>query len=173
MLVAIYSDNQYIVDDDKDSLGINARFIDGRIRNKKYCAGYCNSDSHPGYLTDEMICQHQCGEKECHTFCCSVDFEKEVKRSKIKESKRFEQQARREKDNVMQLCCSIASRYDGVGVAEVSKERSDAWIVKYASICSFDLAAFKRDVEKALNQGVMLVDGEYDFDRAQRLVYGI
>jgi|GEM_PF-2916215 len=173
MLVAVYSDNQYIVDEGRDGMGINARFIDGRVRNRKYCAGYCNSDSHPGYLTNEMVCQHQCGDKECCTFCCEVDFDKEERKSTIKASKRFEKEKNAEREEVLEKCNSIAGEYEGLRMVEASKAGISTWTIKYAAICSVDIESLKREVERAIDSEVKLIPGNYDFDRAAELVFGV
>jgi hypothetical protein len=171
MLVTVFGSETRIIYGSQASRGVNAIFIDGRIRNKKYCAGYCNSLTHPGYLTDEMVCQHQCGDKECDYFCCEVDFEREEKRSKIKENRRIEQELRAEREAVMRACCGVAQRYEGVGIAEMNKAAAGGWLVKYAAICSFDEAEFRHELEMALRSPVELVCGDYSFDAAVELVF--
>jgi len=173
MLVTVFSSETHIIEDSRAAKGINARFIDGRIRNKKYCAGYCNSRMHPGYLTDEMVCQHQCGDKECDYFCCDVDLEREMERSRIKAGRRMERERRVEREAALEACCSVAAGYEGVGIADVNKAAAGGWIVKYAAICSFDAAELRRELKKALNSPVEMICGNYSFDAAAELVFGI
>ena len=63
MLISVYTDCPDTLS--RELRGINCRYINGKIKNKKFCAGYCNSGLHPGALTEKMIQRHQCNEKEC------------------------------------------------------------------------------------------------------------
>lgn len=63
MLISVYKCHPDILF--RELRGINCRYINGKIKNKKFCAGYCDSGLHPGALTEKMIQQHQCNEKEC------------------------------------------------------------------------------------------------------------
>ena len=42
--------------------------IDGRITGRNKCLGYCQYDEHPGFLTADLIKQHNCKEKNCSYF---------------------------------------------------------------------------------------------------------
>lgn len=172
MLVTAYKEDNYIIYSGGTGDGVNARFIDGRTRNRKYCAGYCNSTIHPGYLTDDMVLCHQCGDKNCDFFCHDIDFEKEAKKSRIKEKKRRERKERAEREEVMRLCCNVACTFDGVGIAKVRKEGPTLWEVRYAAIASFDKEGFEGELKRTLNADVHLVDCGYDFERAVELVFG-
>ena len=71
MLISVYKNDLDILF--RELRGINYRYIDGKIKNKKHCAGYCNSSLHPGALTEKMIKHHQCNEKECTLLYHFVD----------------------------------------------------------------------------------------------------
>lgn len=42
--------------------------IDGHITGSNKCAGYCQYEEHPGFLTTELMKQHNCIKKGCYHF---------------------------------------------------------------------------------------------------------
>lgn len=71
MLISVYKDSPDMLS--KELRGINCKYINGKMKNKKFCAGYCDCSLHPGALTEKMIKQHQCNEKECTRFYHFID----------------------------------------------------------------------------------------------------
>jgi hypothetical protein len=71
MLISVYADSPNVLA--IELRGINYRYINGRIKNKKFCAGYCDCSLHSGALTEKMIRQHQCNEKECSRLYHFID----------------------------------------------------------------------------------------------------
>ena len=74
MLISVFMEEPNILD--MDLSGYNYRYINGKEKNRKHCAGYCNCDLHCGALTDEMVDKHRCLEKECYHFYAVIDEER-------------------------------------------------------------------------------------------------
>ena len=73
MLVSVYFDKEPCTIPNDES-AIDIKYITGEIKNRKYCVGYCNLDTHPGYLTQKMVDEHKCHEKECAFFFENISF---------------------------------------------------------------------------------------------------
>ncbi len=60
--------DRYAFFEKKSPSNYTRRCIDNSITGSNKCVGYCQYDGHPGFLTKDLLKQHNCIEKECYHF---------------------------------------------------------------------------------------------------------
>lgn len=153
MLVSAFREKEIAIE--KDLRGINYRYIDGKMKNRKHCSGYCNFHMHRGFMNDKQIQQHRCYEKECDFFFTAIDEmyseKKQKKREKKQEKKREEQLTQ----DILKKCNDLTSEFEGLRATSV-KEENGTWIIEYITICSVDLDAFENKLSEFIGDFQMI-----------------
>lgn len=60
--------DRYTFFEKKSPSNYTRRCIDNSITGSNKCVGYCQYDGHPGFLTKDLLNQHNCIEKKCYHF---------------------------------------------------------------------------------------------------------
>lgn len=171
MLFSLYNENEpFLVNDDDNST--NVRYITGEIKNKKLCAGFCNSDSHPGYMTQKMVDKHRCHEKQCAFF---YEEYKNISNSAKKTAFRGNDVRNGlkyfDEKEILKQCQTACRNLDGVKIIRANRDNNNNWIFHYASVCSVDENLLRRKIEMIIKTDFDVKKIECDFDVAERLVY--
>ena len=82
-------------DDISYERSVMIKYIDGVYRKYDKCIGFCNNECHRGFLTKELLKEHECIGKKC-TFLDPIEdhqywihlMNTEAKKAKIKEEKK-------------------------------------------------------------------------------------
>ncbi len=100
--------------------GFNRRCIDGRVTGCGKCVGYCQYQSHPGFLTEELRRKHQCLEHCCHYYLQKPERQKNVK--EIAPAIRL-----------MSLTSEFCEKMEGMRVLRALEEKN-GWVLNYVTL---------------------------------------
>ena len=154
---------------DVELKGINAKFIDGRERNRNKCFGYCNCHLHKGCLTEEQVREHDCNGKECLYFFNYFDHEKEERRTIRKQSKQEYKNIER-----MQISCEkVLSGIEDIRILSCRYNHFSSWEVSYVSTFGIDESATRKILETSLGAKIKLIKKEFDFETTASLIFGL
>lgn len=169
MLISVYFDKEpCTIPNDENAL--NVKYITGEVKNRKFCVGYCNLDTHPGYLTQKMVDEHKCHEKECVFFFEDININKAEKRMVIHDNKALVKQKELDEAEVLKLCQAACEIFEGAKVIKANKDQNRIWHLQYVSICTVDEALLKREIGNFIETDFIIKKIECDFDIAVKLV---
>ncbi len=166
MLVSEFRETPIIIN--IEMKGVNHRFINGKVRNRKYSAGYCNCNLHRGCLDDQQIVQHACFEKECPHFFKIIDDYYHERKTAHKKAAKEEKQLIIEEMQIVKKCNSLVDDNDGLRITSARKWNKNIWVLEYITICSVDLTRVEQRITNAIG-AVKMVKKECDFDTSMRL----
>lgn len=169
MLVSVYFDKEpCTITNDENA--IDVKYITGEVKNRKFCVGYCNLNTHPGYLTQKLVDEHKCHEKECTFFFEYVNLNSDEKRMTINDNKALAKKKELDEAKVLKLCQTACEGFEGIKVIKANKDQNGIWILQYASICIVNEAFMKIEIGKLLEAEFIMKKIECDFDIAVKLV---
>lgn len=169
MLVSVYSEKEpRIISSDENA--IDLKCITGEIKNRKFIVGYCSLDTHPGYLTQKLVDEHKCHEKECVFFFKNIILNKTEKSAETLNNKALAKQKELDEAEVLKLCQTSCKTFEGTKIIKANKDHNGIWILQYASICSVDETLLKKEIMKCLKVDFIIKKIVCDFDRALKLV---
>lgn len=149
MLVSVYFKKEpRIIPNDENAIDI--KYITGEVKNRKFSVGYCNLETHPGYLTQKLVDEHKCHEKECEFFFENIILNKAEKRAEILTNKALAKQKELDEAEVLKLCQTSCKKFEGVKIIKANKDHNGIWLLQYASICSVDETLLKKEIMKCL-----------------------
>lgn len=132
--------------------------IDGVSRGCNLCTAYCAYDEHPGFLTDKLIKQHKCVEKECSLLRPKNNVRREnIRIKKVPQSDGFIE--------------DFLSSYEGIKVIESQKIAYNYWHVKYITIANYDIEKIQQEIKKKFNVDTNFELLPYSFENAAKLIF--
>ena len=165
MLVSVYYEHMPVILNESLT-GINYRYIDGSIRNRKFCAGFCNFENHRGCLNEKMMKTHKCHEKQCvHLFSDALDVEICNRKTKA-HKKRIECCSA---DEIMKTCSSAVNPQEGLKIIKATSCNKNSLRLEYVAVCSVDEISIKQRIEKLTNCSVEMIQRKCNFDTAVAL----
>lgn len=137
----------------------NRRCIDGSITGCGKCVGYCQFAEHEGFLTESLRKKHQCVEKSCHYYL----------------SKPKQERASHHKDNhsteIISIASELLSALEGLKVLRADKGE-DGWKLKYITITNdYSIASIEKDISDVLGETVTMINLNYDFETAAKVLF--
>lgn len=171
MLVSVFYENEPIILD-RELSGINCRFINGTVKNRKSCSGYCNYDEHRGCLTDKMIHQHKCIEKACTFFFKQMDCFDECEKNRRKAERKASRKLAVSTEKILAECSEVVKDYEGIKLTRARMQDDGVWEITYAAVCSVDHESMLSKLRNVVNDSINLVKGNYSFDTCVEIVYG-
>lgn len=166
MLISAFRENPIVIN--IELTGINHRFINGKVRNRKFSKGYCNCDLHRGCMDSQQIAQHKCYEKECTHFFDIIDDYYEEKKNSHKEILKQEKQIAAEEKEIIRQCNEMTDSFEGIKIIAASKRSGGIWVLEYITVCSIDIIKFEHKVSQVLGN-IKMVRKNCDFDTALQL----
>jgi len=127
--------------------------IDGRVTGSSKCVGYCQYKEHSGFLTPELLAQHDCIKKGCDYFI----------------AKRREQRVAEEINDMSSMILSHAqkslSRNEGVKIIRVKNTEFKEYTISYITITNdYNLDDYIEVAQKLFGVEVTFVKLNYDFE---------
>ena len=137
------------------------RCIDGRITGRGNCVGYCHFSHHPGFLTAGHCTEHRCAEKGCHYFLPKLRSGKApVKHRDVKEE-------------IVTIAAQSISAFEGMKIMRVDKG-DGGWRLKYITISdAYPIGEIAESISEAVGETVVMINLNYDFDTAARLIFAL
>ncbi len=141
--------------------GFNLRCIDGALRGRSKCVGFCAYECHPGFLTVQQEREHQCHEKGCFYHHPKPAVQRN--RRDTEALKRVE---------IMAAAERVTAGLEGLRVLRASRGPDGGWTVWYATIAGYDLSEAEAQLRKETQCRVSMKQLRCDFDTAATLVTG-
>lgn len=136
--------------------------IDGRITGRGNCVGYCQFSDHPGFLTADQCAEHRCLEKGCHYFLPKSRQEKVVSEKSDTQSE------------IVSIASKAISAFEGMKIMRAEKSNTGDWRVKYIAISdSYPIKEITQNISKAIGETVVMINLNYDFEIAARLIFAM
>lgn len=132
--------------------------IDGVSRGCNLCTAYCAYDEHPGFLTDKLIKQHRCLEKNCSLLI----------RRKNDKRQRIVIEYAPEPQEVIE---NMFSDYEGLKIIETHKITDNYWHVSYIAIANYDMEKIAAKIFKKYNVKIDFELLPYSFENAARIIF--
>ena len=171
MLISVHYDNEPIILN-KQLTGHNYKYINGQIKNKKSCRGYCNYVDHRGCLTDKMINDHKCMEKACPFLFIPINYTDYEEKLRKKEAKKQRRMQNLDEARILELCTKILQDYDELKITKVRKTSDSTLEIRYVAVFSTDEDVIKKQLETDLSMDIILQRENYSFDTCVKIVYG-
>lgn len=148
---------------DKAQKGDHRRHcIDGRITGRGNCVGYCQFADHPGFLTSEHCVEHRCMEKSCHYFLPKPKQEKAVSKKPDPQSE------------IVSIASKAISAFEGMKIMRAEKSNAGDWRVKYITISdAYPIREITQNISEAIGETVVMINLNYDFEIAARLIFAV
>ncbi len=146
---------------DRTARGFNLRCMDGTLRGRSKCVGFCAYEQHPGFLTARQEREHQCHEKGC--------FYHHAKPA-VQRNRRDENRVKQAE--IMAAARAATARMEGLRVLRAAQEPDGGWTVWYAAISGYDLSEVEERLRKETECRISMKPLRCDFDTAAALVTG-
>ncbi len=121
--------------------------IDGHITGSNRCEGYCQYEGHPGFLTTELIKQHNCRGKACFHFVAKP---KKTHETVIVDDIR---------SLILPHCKKAFSDYEGIKIMDAQNTGFNQYVITYISITN------ENNFEEYIGAAVELFGVEISFVR--------
>lgn len=172
LLISVHYDREPIILNNHLK-GYNYQYINGQIKNKKFCRGYCNFNNHKGCLTEKMIKEHKCMEKACPFLFIPIKCDEcEQKQRKIKDKTLNRRKTANER-YIQNVCMKCLEEYENIKITRIDMDNSDYLKVRYVAVFGVDEEPIKSILESELHMNVRLCREKYDFSTCVEIVYGI
>lgn len=148
--------------ENKNGSKYDRRCIDGRITGCGNCVGYCQYSEHSGFLTIEQRKEHNCIGKGCFHYLPKI---KQQKPKKVIDNRPRE---------VVNAASDLISGFEGIRIINACRSLDGGWLVKYISITNeYSIEAIENMISKVVGEAATMVNLNYDFDRAAKLIFAI
>lgn len=133
--------------------------IDGHITGSNKCVGYCQYQEHSGFLTTELLTQHDCIKKGCDYFIAKPKYKDTAK----------------EHDDmsltILSHAQNIFSHNEGVKILGVKNTGFNSYSIEYITITNeYSLEDYVNLVYNLFGIEVAFVKLNYDFDVCVELI---
>lgn len=139
--------------------------IDGNRCNPEQRVGYCWSETHRGYLTLNLMKEHQCIEKGCHHFQKyerSPYWQQKAKvKAEKKKSKEIQKFKDAQKDRILQTIRNLTADDADFFAVSVDKE-AGTYIVRYIRFAWLDINSYVQRFKTACGVGIYLQEIKAD-----------
>lgn len=166
MLISKFREKPLIINIEMKS--INHTFINGRKRNRKYSAGYCDCELHRGCLDEKQIVQHECYEKECPYFFIIIDDYYADRKKLHKEIEKEKKRIIAEEKLIVEQCNLLIENDDGMRIISAKKKSNEMWILEYITVCSVDIMKLEQKIVEKIG-AVRMIRKECDFETSMML----
>ncbi len=146
---------------DRTARGFNLRCIDGALRGRSKCVGFCACEQHPGFLTARQEREHRCREKGCF-----YHYAKPAVQRNRRDENRVKQA------EIMAAAQAATAQMEGLRALRAAQEPGGGWTVWYAAIAGYDLSQAQAQLCKETQCRVSMKPLRCDFDTAAALVTG-
>ena len=135
--------------------------IDGHITGSNKCVGYCQYQEHSGFLTTELLVQHDCIKKGCDYFIAKPKYKDTTKNN----------------DDMSLMILSHAqkafSHNEGVKIIRVKNTEFKEYTISYITITNdYNLDDYIEVAQKLFGVEVSFVKLNYDFEVCVELLCG-
>lgn len=152
----------YLYYEKQENSSHNRRCIDGHITGCGKCVGYCQYVGHSGYLTQELRRKHDCLGKGCFYYLPKIKQKHQQKASDISP------------DQIVTMASKLLEEYEGLRIMKADKVPKGGWLLKYVSITNaYSITSIELQLSTVLGQPTVMVDLNYDFEKAAKLIFAI
>ena len=117
---------------------------------------------HPGFLTSEHCEEHRCMEKGCHYFLPKPKQEKAVAKKSDPQSE------------IVSIASKAISAFEGMKIMRAEKSNTGDWRVKYIAISNaYPIREITQHISEAIGETVVMINMNYDFEIAARLIFSM
>lgn len=144
--------------------------INSRLIGRSKCTWFCNFDVHRGYLTEDLLKEHDCIKKSC-IYLYRVIKEKNDRSKDIRKKRAaLKKQTEAKNSDILKRACTLSEDMDGLKIIRVESKGPYDIVVYFVAIGSFDLTQIVKQLESEFELYVAFVELEYDFDRVAEII---
>jgi len=152
--------DKYAFFEKKSPSSYTRRCIDNSITGSNKCVGYCQFEGHPGFLTKDLLKQHNCIEKKCYHFVKKSSKDKPLNNNHDMSSL------------ILTHAQNTFSNNEGIKIMSVKNTKYKDYTISYITItneCNFnDYISIALDIFDA---NVSFVRLNYDFETCVALIF--
>lgn len=153
--------DRYAFFEKKSPYNYTRRCIDNSITGSNKCVGYCQYDGHPGFLTKDLLKQHNCIEKECYHFVKKLSKDMPINNNNHNIS-----------SLILKHAQNTFSNNEGIKIMSVKNTEYKDYTISYITItneCNFnDYISIAQDIFDA---NISFVRLNYDFETCAALIF--
>lgn len=138
--------------------GTARRCIDGSVTGRNRCAGYCNYENHPGFLTQAQIRTHDCETKNCVYFA-----------SKERHGVSVPSTPQPTKE-LLRLAQKETVEWEGFRVLNCT-EQGNVYRLFYVAIAAYDVTSLQARLQEISGLDLILQSVPCCFETTQKLIF--
>lgn len=136
----------------------NHRCIDNSITGSNKCVGYCQYNEHPGFLTEELLQQHDCLGKGCYHFIPKPRKEKPTKTIDLS-------------SNIYEHAKKAFSSIEGIMIIGVKNTEYNKYDISYITITNeYNLEDYIAIATKLFDVDINFIRLNYSFEKCVNLI---
>ena len=173
MLTAVYNTNsEKRTIEEKPNL-FKVKCVNGSVKQRKKCSGYCDYYMHRGYLTEELENEHQCHDKNCYYYYTLNEINYKGKFSIKKQINSWKKEKEDYINNLLFIIQKSIRKFDGIKITKITDITNEYITLECITIFNPNLKPIKAKIEKVTGKTINLVTIPHTLEESAEAIYGI